>query len=308
MRNILLTGKDGQVGHELEKSLKALGKVHAFNRQTFNLENESQMREIIREIKPGIIVNAAAYTAVDKAESDIEAAYAVNAVAPKILAEVAKKIGALLVHYSTDYVFDGISKDPSRLKPFLENDLPNPLNVYGNTKLEGEKFIQTSGVNYLIFRTSWVYGLIGKNFLLTMLRLAKERETLSVVNDQFGAPTWSRAIAETTSNVLTDCIQKSCFDEVSGLYHLTASGLTSWHGFATEIFKCFKEIDKDFKIPHLKKISTSEYPLPAKRPPYSALSNEKLNKVFNVVMPDWKDSLKQCLNGQPGFALNGQKE
>lgn len=289
MKTILLTGAAGQVGWELQKTLKQIGKVHAFDRKTLDLQNPAMIREVVRQMRPDIIVNAAAYTAVDLAESNQEAAHDVNALAPKILAEEAKHLGALLVHYSTDYVFDGNSR-----KPYKEEDSTNPLNVYGKTKLEGEKFIQEAGGKYLIFRTSWVYGMRGKNFLLTMLRLAKEKETLRIVSDQLGSPTWCYSIAEATAKILSNCFQNKEF--TSGLYHLSSSGVTSWHGFAEAIFDSIALSESpNLKIPNLVKIATEEYPLPAKRPLYSALSHDKLNRVFNVAMPDWNDALKCCI-------------
>ena len=196
-RKILLTGKNGQVGWELERSLQPLGQVIAFDRSGLDLASPDSIRAVIREVKPELIVNPAAYTAVDKAESEPDLAMAVNGVAPGIIAEEAKRLGAALIHYSTDYVFDG-----TKAEPYTEDDVPKPINVYGKTKLAGEQAVQAIGVPHLIFRTSWVYGMRGKNFLLTILRMAKEKDELRIVDDQFGAPTWSRMIAETTAQVL----------------------------------------------------------------------------------------------------------
>lgn len=283
MKKILITGKDGQVGWELQRTLAPHGHITAFDRHSLDLQHPDKIRDIIRELKPVIIVNSAAYTAVDKAETDLEVAKAVNGTAPGILAEEAKRLGALLVHYSTDYVFDGTSS-----KPYLEIDATNPLNAYGKTKLDGEKSIQAVGGNYLIFRTSWVYGMRGKNFLLTMLRLAKEKEHLSIVGDQIGAPTWSRLIAEATAAVLAN---RKEFGDVKGIYNLTSAGSTSWYGFADAIFKhC-----EGSKKPNLKEITTADYPLPAKRPQFSVLSHDKLKSTFRLTMPHWEDSLKLCL-------------
>jgi len=274
MKRILITGKQGQVGWELQRTLASLGTIFAYDRSNLDLQNPIQICKTIREIQPHIIVNAAAYTAVDKAETDPEMANAVNATAPGILAEEAKKCGAILVHYSTDYVFDGTSP-----QPYTEADKTNPLNVYGKTKLEGEKAIQQISGKHLIFRTSWVYGARGKNFLLTMLKLGKERELLKIVNDQAGAPTWSRMIAEVTANILID--PKDSW----GIYHLTSSGQTTWFEFAKKIFA------KSQMGVTIQPISTSEYPLPAIRPKYSVLSNEKLKKTFQICLPDWEESL-----------------
>lgn len=279
MKRILLTGRDGQVGWELKRALAPLGKVFAYDHNGLDLQNADYIRTVIRDVRPHVIVNAAAYTAVDKAETDIETAHAVNAVAPGIMAEEAKALNALLVHYSTDYVFDGMATSP-----YTENASTRPLNVYGKTKLDGEKAIQSVNLPHLILRTSWVYGMRGKNFLLTMLRLGKEKEILSIVGDQVGAPTWSRFIAEATASMLTK--QEIDF----GVYHVTSAGQTSWFGFAEAIFKhC------GGKIPQLQEITTADYPTPAKRPKYSILSNAKLLKNCQIALPDWQDALKMCL-------------
>ena len=222
---ILLTGKNGQVGWELQRTLAPLGEVVVLDRRQLDLSDPDQIRERVREISPDLIVNAAAYTAVDRAEAEPEPAMAVNGTAPGLLAEEAKRIGAAIIHYSTDYVFDG-----AKTTPYTEEDAPNPLNVYGRTKLAGEQAVQAAGVPHLILRTSWVYGMRGKNFLLTILRLAREREELKIVDDQIGAPTWSRTIAEATAQILTSGAWP--VSGASGIYHLTASGSTSWYGFA----------------------------------------------------------------------------
>lgn len=293
MKKILITGKDGQVGWELQRTLAPLGKIWAYGRQELDLQDADALCRAIREIKPDLIVNAAAYTAVDKAETDLEAAYAVNAVAPGIMAEEAKRCGAVLVHYSTDYVFDG-----SAGRPYLETDQTAPLNIYGKSKLDGELAVQAVSGSHLILRTSWVYGSRGKNFLQTMLRLGKEKPLLKVVADQTGAPTWSRLIAQTTSHMVSHVWQYDP-EDVSGTYHLTSAGQTSWHGFAQEIFSMQKRLhshDVEYgHIPALEQITTAEYPLPASRPLYSVLSNEKLANVFKLRMPDWKTGLKLCL-------------
>ena len=231
---ILLIGKNGQVGWELQRTLMPLGEVIAVDRKVMNLTDNDSVREKIQQVKPNIIINAAAYTAVDKAEQEIDQAMQVNNAAVGVIAEEAQKQAALLVHYSTDYVFDG-----SKQGAYTEQDIPRPANVYGKSKLAGEQVIQSVGSDYLILRTSWVYGARGSNFLLTMLRLMKEREALNVVSDQVGAPTWSRLIAEVTAQVVGQAWQKKQQAQLrSGLYHLTATGETSWWGFADAIAEC----------------------------------------------------------------------
>jgi dTDP-4-dehydrorhamnose reductase len=242
----------------------------------------------MRDVKPTLIVNPAAYTAVDKAESDADACMRANAEAPGVMAEEAKKLGAALVHYSTDYVFDG-TKDGA----YLEDDVVNPQNVYGKSKLAGEQAIAASGCDHLIFRTSWVYGTRGKNFLLTMLRLGAEREELSVVADQIGAPTWSNTIAALTSNVLAQAVGNAdgWWKQNSGVYHLTGSGSTSWHGFAQSIF----ENSTLQKKPTVKPIPAASYPTPAARPANSRMSSDKLFATFGVKAPEWGEALRLCM-------------
>jgi len=283
MKKILLFGPNGQVGFELKKTLAPLGHIITAEKQKVDFSIPQTIVKCIREVKPDIIVNAAAYTAVDQAESEKELANAINAIAPGVIAEEAKKIDALLVHYSTDYVFNGSSNTP-----YIESDLPDPINVYGKSKLSGEKAIEDVSGRHLILRTSWVYGLRGKNFLLTMLKLAKERKQLKIVGDQIGAPTWSRSIASATTQIL----QAPTLNDNLGLYHLTCSGKTSWHGFAEAIFKCAALT----MPPEVIKITTQEYPLPAKRPAYSVLDNTKLKKTFCIEMPSWSQALQQCMN------------
>ncbi len=285
---ILLTGINGQVGFELARSLQGLGRVVALDRNGLDLGDLDQVRRVVRELNPSLIVNPAAYTAVDKAESDVDACMRLNAQAPGVLAEEAKKLGAALVHYSTDYVFDGM-KDGA----YVEDDQVNPQNVYGKSKLAGEQAIEASGCNHLIFRTSWVYGTRGKNFLLTMLRLGADRDELNVVADQVGAPTWATTIAALSSNVLSQAVVGGAdwWTGKSGVYHLTASGATSWHGFASAIF-AHSTLDKK---PLVKPISAASYPTPAARPANSRMSNEKLLTTFGVKAPDWEEALKLCL-------------
>lgn len=284
---ILITGKNGQVGWELQRTLAPLGEVVAVDRQALDLTSPDAIRALIREIKPALIVNPAAYTAVDKAESEPELAMAVNGIAPGIMAEEAKKLGAAMIHYSTDYVFDG-----SHTAPYVETDTPCPINVYGRTKLAGEQAIQASGIPHLILRTSWVYGSRGKNFLLTVLRLAGERDELKIVDDQIGAPTSSRMIAEATAQIIAQT--RGELTEASGLYHLTAGGQTSWHGFTAAILENRARQSGAAK-PRLSPIPTSAYPLPAPRPHYSVMSNDKLRNTFGVAIPAWEIGLDLCM-------------
>jgi dTDP-4-dehydrorhamnose reductase len=291
-RVILLTGASGQVGFELARSLQGLGDVVAVDRARMDLSDLDQVRRVVREVRPQLIVNPAAYTAVDAAQSDVDKAMRVNAQAPGVLAEEAARIGAKLVHYSTDYVFDG-----SKSGAYLESDATNPLNVYGQSKLAGEQAIAESGCDHLIFRTSWVYGTRGKNFLLTMLRLGAERSKLDIVADQYGAPTWANTIASLTSNVLaqqavaeTDA-GREWWRAHGGIYNLTASGETSWHGFAQAIFELVDVANK----PQVNPIASSSYPTPAARPANSRLSNDKLAATFGLRAPDWRVALQLCL-------------
>lgn len=279
---ILLTGKNGQVGSELLRALAPLGEVVAFDRTKLDLEVPDRIVAAVRSVKPDVIVNAAAYTAVDQAEIELDAAHAINAAAVAVLAEQAKRNGALLVHYSTDYVFDG-TKDA----PYVEEDPPNPLNAYGRSKLAGEQAIQNTGGAYLILRTSWVYAPHGKNFFLTVRRLLKEKKELRIVSDQFGAPTLAGALARATADLLARH-GVAALRERPGIYHATASGSTSWHGFATEIARL--EGSRVRVVP----ISSEEYPTPARRPRNSRLSNEKLLRQFGVALPSWETSLRGC--------------
>jgi len=285
---IMLTGKNGQVGWELQRTLAPLGEVVALDRRQLDLSDSKQIRELVREIKPNLIVNAAAYTAVDKAESEPEIAMAINGVAPGILAEEAKRIGAAIIHYSTDYVFDG-----NKTSPYTEDDTPNPLNEYGRTKLAGEQAVKAAGSPYIILRTGWVYGTHGKNFLLTILRLAHEREELSIVDDQTGAPTWSRMLAEATAQILSD--DYNALTAKRGIYHMTASGSTTWYGFSKAII----ELDPNLKeqvCKYVRPILSAEYPTPARRPAYSVLSNAKLKAAFEVALPGWEQGLNLALS------------
>jgi dTDP-4-dehydrorhamnose reductase len=288
LKSILVIGKNGQVGSELSHALRASGDVTALGRTELDLTNPDALRAIIRAAKPDVIVNAAAYTAVDKAESEPDLAMQINAIAPGIMAEEALRLGALLVHYSTDYVFDG-----AKPTAYTESDTPNPLNVYGRTKLAGEQAIQTTGVAHYILRSSWVYAAEGANFLNTILRLARERPELRIVNDQTGAPTWGRAIAELTAQILSIRLRDDA-DPRYGLYHLTASGAVTWFGFAQAILA---EAQKTpgLATPRLIPITTAEYPLPARRPANSRLDCTKLEALLATRLPSWQDGLAQCL-------------
>jgi len=290
---ILLFGSSGQVGWELRRTLAPLGHVVPVDRATADLADKDALRRVVRTTEPALIVNAAAYTAVDRAESEPEVARAVNGVAPGILAEEARRLGAALVHFSTDFVFDGKKADP-----YTEDDAPAPLNVYGASKLEGEQAIQAVGGAYVILRTSWVYGMRGHNFLLTVCRLARERPTLRIVDDQTGAPTWSRMIAEATALVVAGAPQTSgapAFGkETNGLYHLSAGGATTWFGFAREILGAAAALGLP-TVPALDPIKTDEYPLPARRPANCLLANDKLRRTFGLALPSWAESLRMCV-------------
>jgi dTDP-4-dehydrorhamnose reductase len=286
---ILLIGKNGQVGWELRRALAPLAEVVAVDYPEINLTDTPALRQFVAGMRPAVVVNAAAYTAVDKAETETELCRQINAVGPGVLAEEAKKLGALMVHYSTDYVFDG-----TKTSPYVETDAPNPLGAYGRSKLEGDRAVKASGADHLIFRLCWVYGARGQNFMLTMQRLAREREKLRVVADQFGCPTWSRMIAETTALALKQVLAGADRSGFNGEYHLAASGQTSWHGFASRIIELMPEAER--KCRAVEKITTAEYPTPARRPAYSVLGCGKLQKTFGLRLPDWEASLRQVLD------------
>ncbi len=301
---ILITGANGQVGWQLQQTLSALGDLTALTREQLNLADLDMVTRVVRRLNPDILVNAAAYTAVDKAESEPESALTINATAPARMAQELARHGNLLVHYSTDYVFDG-AKPTS--EAYSESDPTGPLNVYGHTKLEGEHLIQESGCPHVILRTSWVYDTRGKNFLRTVLRLAHEREELRMVDDQVGAPTWARSIADATAVILTRLLEHN--DQTgkwrSGLYHLTASGKTSWAGFARAILEeyqslgCRAEDGGEFALPlkatRVIPISSEEYPMPARRPRNSQLANGKVQHRFGDLMPDWRTQLRLAM-------------
>ncbi|MDR3054910.1 MAG: dTDP-4-dehydrorhamnose reductase [Zoogloeaceae bacterium] len=287
---ILLLGCNGQLGFELQRALAPLGQVIALDHHACDLSDPAALRRQITEHRPGIIVNAAAYTAVDRAESEPEMANAVNALAPGVLGEAAARAGALIVHYSTDYVFDGQSAEP-----YQESDAPNPLNVYGQSKLAGEQALRASGAKHLIFRTSWVFGAHGNNFVKTMLRLATERETLNVVADQYGAPTSAALLAEVTAQILTQYRPAEQFP--FGLYHLTASGATNWHAYAARVIAAARGAGRPLKLAAdgLNAIPASAYPLPAARPANSRLDCSLLQRAFGLQLPSWQAGVDRVL-------------
>jgi dTDP-4-dehydrorhamnose reductase len=285
---ILLTGANGQVGWELQRSLAPLGELAAFDMAHLDLGDVDSVRRCVRELQPQVIVNAAAYTAVDKAESEPGLARALNAVAPGVLAEETKRLDAILVHYSTDYVFDG-----EKPEPYTEDDAPNPINVYGRTKLEGERAIAASGCRHLTLRTSWVYASRGRNFLLTMVRLAREQRALRVVDDQIGAPTWCREIADATAALLARA--ELAAPGAHGLYHLCAGGFTSWFGFARAIFASPELVRLGIEPPALEAIPSGAYPTPARRPRNSRLDCSRLSSRAGVRLPPWDEALGRCM-------------
>lgn len=304
MIRVLVTGAGGQVGAECVRELQGRAEVIARDRSALDLARPQSLREGVRAARPDVIVNCAAYTAVDRAETDREAAHAINAVAPGVLAEEAKRSGALLLHFSTDYVYDG-----TKPAAYVEEDAVNPLSVYGTTKLEGERAIAAAGGAHIILRTSWVYGPRGRNFLFTMLRLGRERPELRVVDDQRGAPTSSRALARLVRELLdrggdTDEISREEVERcasASGVYHATAGGSTTWFGFARTIFEEMQRQDRlDFAVPRLAPIATSDYPTPARRPANSVMSNAKLRSAFGVEIAEWRSGLEEAVSAIPG--------
>ena len=324
---ILLTGKNGQLGWELQRTLSTLGEVIALGQADMDLANADAISKICRDVKPNLIVNPAAYTAVDKAETEPALALAINGIAPGILAQEAQRLGAALIHYSTDYVFDG-----RKNTPYTEQDIPNPQNIYGSSKLAGERAIQAVDAPHLILRTAWVYGRRGKNFLLTMQRLAREKPLLKVVDDQIGAPTWCRLLAEATAQIVAQAIAAPrggassilnpslrspaalaepfanalpCAADVagyirqhSGIYHMTSAGQTSWHGFASAILGGEAGVVSGREAgatTQLQPIPSIEYLTPAARPAYSVLDNTQLAQTFGVILPDWLTALEMVL-------------
>ena len=286
MKKVLLIGAKGQVGQELQVTLPYLGEVISIGREELDLTNSEKIGQLIREIHPDYLVNASAYTAVDKAEIEPDLAYSINSIAPKIMAESAEKIKAKFLHISTDYVFDG-----RKNTPYLETDLTNPLGVYGQSKLRGEEEIKTVNSQAIILRTAWVYGSYGKsNFVKTMLRLGKEREELKVVVDQVGSPTWAKDIATAITQLLINA------DNPAGIYNFTNSGVASWFDLTKAIFEEAKISGIPLKIQRVIPITTAEYPTPAVRPAYSVLSGQKISQQLGYIPPYWRDSLKAMLN------------
>lgn len=288
MSVVLLTGVSGQLGRELLDTLPPLGRVVAPDHAELDLANPDAIIATVRAIHPSVIVNAAAYTAVDKAEAEPAMAARINAAAPETLATEAKRCGALLVHYSTDYVFDGL-----RTTPYTEADTTHPLSVYGLTKLEGEHAIAASGCRHLILRTSWVYSARRSNFVLTMLKLARERSELAVVADQIGSPTWARALARTSTAILQ---QIAAGNPCAGLYHLTASGSASRYELVSQIIKLARAVENNAAWASLREAKTADFPLPAARPPYSVLDNAKIHRDFGVAMPSWEEQLQEFIS------------
>lgn len=282
---ILIVGKVGQVGWELRRTLAPLAQVTAVDFPEIDLTKPESIQHWIQETRPQLVINAAAYTAVDKAEADLEIAQKINATGPGILAEETARIGAWMVHYSTDYIFDGTKNEP-----YVETDKPNPLGAYGRTKLAGDEAVRAANPRHLIFRLCWVYGARGGNFMLTMMRLARERDKLRVVGDQFGCPTWSRMIAETTALSISRVLRDSGAS-YAGTYHLAGSGSTSWHGFAQAIIDLMPGSEK--KCSTVEAITTADYPTPARRPAYSVLNCDKLQRTFGLKLPHWEESLRQ---------------
>ena len=290
---ILITGSNGQVGFELKRSLSLIGEVIALDRASFDLSNPDSIRESIRKIHPTIILNPAAYTAVDKAESERIIAQAVNSFAPRIIGEEARMISALVIHYSTDYVFDGTKNEP-----YNETDDVNPLGVYGRTKLDGEIALAESGANFVILRTSWVYGAHGKNFIKTILRLAAERKELRIVADQSGTPTSAALLANVSAHIVSRYLRDGVDTFPCGLYHLAAGGDTTWHYFAQYVVE--KAITLNYKLQvspdRILPIKTQEYPTPAARPANSRLDTTKFRKAFDLQLPDWRHGVDNVLD------------
>jgi dTDP-4-dehydrorhamnose reductase len=285
---ILITGREGQLGWELARAFAPLGEVFAFDRAGLDLSMPDAIRARCREVRPSLILNAGGYTAVDKAESEPELARLINGDAPGILAEEANRLGAPLIHYSTDYVFDG-----NATTPYQEDDATAPQSVYGRTKLAGEEAVTSMAKAYLVFRTSWLYGNRRQNFLLTILRLARERDELRVVADQIGTPTWVRPVSDTTAQCVVAAHSTVQINIPSGIYHLTAAGQTSWHGFASAILDGTS--DEPRRATRVVAISTADYPTPAKRPAYSVLSPTKLKNASGIIPVDWRLQLACCL-------------
>jgi len=292
---ILLIGKRGQVAWELARSLAPHAELVSVDLPELDLSSPDLIKKWVKDVRPHFIVNAAAYTDVEKAEAEPELAMAINGTAPGLLAEAAKGINATLIHYSTDYVFSGNVPKNAEVLGYSESFQTGPINVYGKTKQAGEHAIQAVSDQYFIFRTSWVYGLRGKNFLRSILRAAQTRETLNVVNDQIGTPTWCRLLAEMTTGVILKCQNPELLKSATGLYHLTGKGRTSWHGFARSIVKA-ASFAHDFKVKEILPVPTSAYPTKAVRPAYSLLDCTKFEKMFKLRLPHWKTSLQEAMS------------
>lgn len=296
---ILIIGKTGQVSWELQRSLALLGKVECVGRPEVDLADAGRLREVVRSAAPGLLINAAAYTAVDQAESEPELAMKINGEAPGIMAEEMKRLGGVMVHYSTDFVYDGCGASP-----WLESGPTSPLNAYGASKLAGDRAVAAAGGAHLVFRTSWVYGARGRNFLRTVLHLAESGKPLRIVDDQTGSPTWSRDIALATTLVIEQLSVAagspgriaSAVGERSGIYHLSSAGYVTWCGFAAAILEESRLLGINHGVtPQLISITTPEYPTPARRPTNSRLSNEKLLATFGIALPHWRDSLRRVV-------------
>jgi len=288
---LLVTGANGHVGWELNRSLKPLGDVVALDRRQCDLSQPELLPTVIRSIRPDVIVNAAAYTAVDKAEQEEQLATMVNGTAVGVMADESRKAGILLVHYSTDYVFDG--EKPS---PYTEDDVPHPINAYGRSKLAGETAMRQAGGAYVILRTSWVYAGRGHNFVRTILRLAGERDELRIVDDQIGTPTSARSIADATALIVRAArLEQATGHFASGIFNLTASGATSWHGFAKAILDEAQRNGLLQRVPQLKPIASAQYPTPAVRPKNSRFAGERISKRFGIALPDWQQALARCI-------------
>ncbi len=292
---ILLIGKQGQVAWELARSLTPHARLVAVDLPELDLGSPDLIKKWVNDVRPHFIVNAAAYTDVEKAETETELAMTINGTAPGLLAEAAKAIDATLIHYSTDYVFSGNAPKNAERSGYLESFQTGPLNVYGETKRAGECAIQAISGKHFIFRTSWVYGLRGKNFLLSILKAAETQETLRVINDQIGTPTWSRLLAEMTTGVILKCQNPEFLESTTGLYHLTGKGHTSWHGFAQSIVKA-ASFAHDFKVKEILPVPTSAYSTIAQRPAYSLLDCTKFEKTFKLRLPHWKTSLQEAMS------------
>lgn len=286
---LLIFGRDGQLGIQLAERLAGLGALRAVGRADADLSDPTRVARLIEQERPDYVINAAAYTAVDKAETEEAAAQVINALTPSVMAETTRRIGGTLIHYSTDYVFDGSSP-----RAYAEDDPPAPLNAYGRTKLAGEREIARRGGRFFILRTSWVYSEYGRNFLLTVLRLARERPELRIVNDQTGAPTYAGALADGTRALIAAVEKRERrVEDLSGVYHMTCGGETTWYGLTRAI------VDRLALPAKVTPIATADYPLPARRPMYSVLDNDKLARVFGIRLPHWEHALDECLASLP---------